>query len=78
MTRHLYPDLDPVALLVLIEAEPGASLTPELVARATGLSDAFDAIHDHLDAAHMVDEGILTPLAAAIGRLARQQRQKTP
>lgn len=76
MTTATYPDLHPAALAVLIAAQPGEALTPELVTRAIGRADlpadTVRAIMAHLAERQMVHDDILTPLAAAIGRMARK------
>lgn len=73
--RNTYPHIYPRARLVLIAADPGGQITPELVYRATGKTEAdrpglFAAIVRHLEARWMIDEyHRLTGLGDAYRRL---------
>jgi hypothetical protein len=47
-------------------------LTPELVARATGSADNFEAIRADLDKAHLIDNEGFTPLAVRFADMWRR------
>jgi hypothetical protein len=64
VTRTHFPDLAIASLRVILTAEPGGFVTPELVAKVTGCSDDFAYVIADLGRVHMVDEyHQLTPLA---------------
>jgi hypothetical protein len=72
MTTEFYPNLSLASLRVILAAEPGAAVTPELVAGATGSAGDFAAVVEDLNRAHMLDEsGELTPLADSYARIWR-------
>ncbi len=74
MTTERYPNLSLASLRVILAAEPGAAVTPELVARATGCAGDFAAVVRDLNRAHMLDDsGELTPLADSYARICRLQ-----
>lgn len=65
-----YPLLLEISLAVVLHATPGATITRELVAQATGRAEAFDAVLSDLIRAHFVDdENRLSPLADAFARM---------
>jgi hypothetical protein len=69
--RTRYPAILDISLAVLIRAEEGAQITPELVARALAATlnhpatpESFEIVRADLDQAHLLDdEGRLTTLA---------------
>ncbi len=71
MTAARYPAILDISLNVLIRAEPGEKVTPELVARALSATsnfpvtpESFETVRADLDQAHLIDdEGFLSPLA---------------
>lgn len=72
MTNDRYPNLSTASLRVILTAEPGAEVTPALVAKATGTASDFAAVVDDLNRAHMLDpSGELTPLADSYARICR-------
>ena len=67
-----YPAILDVTLKTILAADQGATITPELVARATGQTDNFELVKGDLERAHMLDARGLTPLADQYARLWRQ------
>jgi hypothetical protein len=73
MTTFHYPGLAPASLRVILTAEPGAQVTPELVASVTGDAADFAAVMADLNRVHMVDENDeLTPLADRYAGMCRR------
>ena len=58
-----YPAISDDSLKTLVAAKPDETLSPELVARATGSAENFAAILADLDKAHLIDKEGFTPLA---------------
>ncbi len=72
MTTAPYPNLTTASVRVILTAEPGAAITPALVAQVTGDAGDFAAVVDDLNRAHMLDpSGELTPLADNYARICR-------
>ena len=77
MTRTRYPAISDISLAVLIRADAGEKLTPELVTRALSVStqflptpESFETVRADLDNAHLLDDdGHLTPLADNFARM---------
>ena len=79
MTTSHYPGLAPDSLRVILTAEPGAKVTPELVAKATGDASRHAAVMADLNRVHMVDDSDeLTPLANNYVRIFRRTLDKPP
>jgi len=72
MSGARYPNISDATLKALLAAEPAGTMTPELVARATGDAANFAAIVADLERAGMLhDDHELTPLADAYVRMWR-------
>jgi len=72
VSTDLYPNLTTASLRTLLTADPGAEITPALVAKATGDAANFPAVVEDLNRAHMLDpSGELTPLADSYARICR-------
>ena len=80
MSRARYPDITEESAAVLIRAEPGEKVSPELVTRALSASsqyklepESFARIRADFDRVHFIDdEGHLSPLADKYGHFLRQ------
>lgn len=80
MKKAQYPDILDASAAVLVRAEPGEALTPELVTRALANNSImamaetpYDVIRADLDRVHFIDEtGKLTPVADRYGEFLRR------
>ncbi len=79
MSNTRYPAILDLSLAVLIRAEPGEAVTPELVTRALSATthpttpETFEIVRADLDKANLLDDdGHLTMLADRFGSMWRR------